>query len=111
MRAKEFVFKPGHISEDMPLLVKTGQGSAGTQSTEQSMGQDSELDRTIDKMLKPGKQLDLPTKKGQTQKFKVTRVTANEVEIENPNDQKSPNQPEKLVYQKDDITNALKNEA
>lgn len=135
MRAKEFVSEEQHLSEVMPLVArtaakagaaaagaaktaakaiggnKTSQGTVGTQGTQgtkQTMGQDPELDRAVDQMLKPGKQVDLPTEKGQNQKFKVSRVTPDEVEIENPNGKKSSSQPNKLVYKKDDIKNTLK---
>lgn len=59
------------------------------------------------RMLKPGAKVPLPTQDGKIKPFKVTRITGNEVEIENPDGQKSPNQPNKIIYNKDDLMKSI----
>lgn len=60
-----------------------------------------------DKLIKPGAQIQLPTAgPGGKQPFKVTKIQGNEVEIENP-DAKDPTQPNKLVYNKDDLKRSI----
>lgn len=60
-----------------------------------------------DKLIKPGAQIQLPTAgPGGKQPFKVTKIQGNEVEIENP-DAKDPTQPNKLVYNRDDLKRSI----
>lgn len=65
-------------------------------------------DRAKDQLLQPGRNIILPTKgPGGPEKFKVTKVQGDEVEIENPEGNKSPDQPNKLVYKKNDIKQSI----
>ena len=57
--------------------------------------------------LKPGTSLKMPTNKGQMGDFKVTRVTANDVEIENPDKLKNPTEPDRIIYNKRDLAKAM----
>jgi len=97
--------------------TKSPQGTQGTQGTQSSANnqepQDTDskaqaaLDAAKDKILKPGASIPLPTAKGKMQNFKVTKVQGDEVEIENPDSDKAPEQPEKIVYKKDDIKKSI----
>ena len=70
--------------------------------------QAQDIDRAKDQLLRPGKKIKLPTQgPGGPQDFTVTKVTGDEVEIKNPEGNKSPNQPNKLVYNKDDIKKTI----
>jgi hypothetical protein len=70
--------------------------------------QAQDIDRAKDQLLRPGKKIKLPTQgPGGPQDFEVTKVTGDEVEIKNPEGAKSPNQPNKLVYNKDDIKKTI----
>lgn len=64
------------------------------------------LDKAKDAILRPGQAIKLPTPKGD-QEFKVTKITGDEVEIENPEGNKSPNQPNKITYYKDDLKKSM----
>lgn len=64
------------------------------------------LDRIKDQSIKPGSELDLPTSgPGGTEKFKVSRVSGDDVEIENPNP--APGEPNKTVYKKQDLKKSM----
>jgi hypothetical protein len=64
------------------------------------------IDRIKDQSIKPGAELDLPTVgPGGTEKFKVSRVTGDDVEIENPNP--APGEPNKTVYKKQDLKKSI----
>lgn len=70
--------------------------------------QAQDIDRAKDQLLRPGKKIKLPTQgPGGPQDFEVTKVSGDEVEIKNPEGNKSPNQPNKLVYNKDDIKKTI----
>lgn len=64
------------------------------------------LDKAKDAMIRPGQKVKLPTQKGD-QEFKVTKVAGDEVEIENPEGNNSPNQPNKVTYYKDDLKKSM----
>lgn len=70
--------------------------------------QEKNIDRAKDQLLRPGRKIVLPTD-GPTgpQAFKVTKVQGDEVEIENPEGNKSPNQPNKIIYNRDDIKKTI----
>lgn len=57
--------------------------------------------------LKPGVSLQMPTNTGRVGDFKVTKVTANDVEIENPDKLKNPNEPDKIIYNKKDLAKVM----
>jgi hypothetical protein len=67
----------------------------------------ADIDRAKDTLLQPGKKLILPTQQGKAQPFKITKVAGDEVEIENPDAIKDPNQPEKITYKKQDIKKSI----
>jgi hypothetical protein len=70
--------------------------------------QAQDIDRAKDQLIRPGKNIILPTQgPGGPQAFKVTKVQGDEVEIENPEGNKSPNQPNKLVYKKSDVKSTI----
>jgi hypothetical protein len=115
MRYKEF-------SEAMPEIPKTGMGpnakvgsqpagqnnpgqNAQAQQNKSKMGEPDSDDSNNDfeQQLKPGGQLELTNTKGQKQSFKVSKISGDEVEIENPEAKKSPSQPEKIIYKKEDL--------
>lgn len=71
--------------------------------------QAQDIDRAKDQLIRPGKKIVLPTQgPGGPQAFKVSKVQGDEVEIENPEGNKSPNQPNKLVYKKSDVKSTIK---
>lgn len=57
--------------------------------------------------LKPGANLQLPTGTGRVGNFKISKVMGQNIEIENPDKNKNPNEPDKLVYNKDDLMKSL----
>jgi len=78
------------------------QGQQGQQRQQQGQQQ-------TDQDLRPGKTVKLPTDQGDDQNFKVIRDMGDEVEIENPEGNKSPSQPNKLVYKKSDLEKVIRN--
>lgn len=137
MRANEFITLEQKLDEVVPLItrnnsvaqarrgisqVKQTTGSVatnkpkGTQGTPQSavkkqipdQGQVTKAEIELDRAIAPGKTIPLPTAgTGKPSKFKVTKVSGDEVEIENPDGKKDPNQPNKLTYNRDDIKNSI----
>ena len=80
-------------------------GSQGNQAA-----QDQQSQKDLEKNLKPGKVLDLPSlsksgKPGPTKKFKVTRNAKGEVELQNP--QPKPGEPKKFVYNQDELAGVI----
>jgi hypothetical protein len=72
------------------------------------LGQLRDIDRAKDQVIRPGKKIILPTQgPGGPQAYKITKVQGDEVEIENPDGNKSPNQPNKIVYNKSDIKKSI----
>ena len=63
---------------------------------------DKALDVAKDQLLKPGSTITLPSAAGQTN-YKVSSLRGNDVELDNPDAQKDPTQPTKLLYKKDNI--------
>lgn len=57
--------------------------------------------------LKPGTNIQMPTNTGRVGNFKVTKVTPNDVEIENPDKLKNPTEPDKVVFNKKDLAKAM----
>lgn len=57
--------------------------------------------------LKPGANLQLPTGTGRVGNFKISKVMGQNIEIENPDKNKNPNEPDKLIYNKDDLMKSL----
>jgi hypothetical protein len=81
-------------------------GSKAAQKIDPKQAQD--IDRAKDQLIRPGKKILLPTQgPGGPQAFKVTKVQGDEVEIENPEGNKSPNQPNKLIYKKSDVKSTI----
>ena len=64
----------------------------------------------LDKKLKTGKMIDIPSKSaggkaGPPTKFKVTKNARGEVELQNP--KQMPGEPKKFVYNKDELAGIL----
>jgi hypothetical protein len=58
-------------------------------------------------MLKPGQKVQMPAgPAGMPTDFKITKAMGNEVEIENPNPK--PGEPNKFVFNKDELDNMMK---
>ena len=137
MRADEFITLEQKLGEVAPIItrnntvaqarrgvsqVKQPTGSmsttksTGTQRTPQSavkqqipdQGQVTQAEISLDKAIAPGKTIPLPSAgTGKPTNFKVTKVSGDEVEIENPDGKKDPNQPNKLTYNRDDIKKSI----
>ena len=137
MRAREFISEEQRLNEFLPLVglaaraiggavAKKAAGGiaqraganiarkavgtiAGNKQTKQSSNpiQDRNAERAKDQLIKPGATVNLPTDNNKTQNYKVTKVTGDEVEIENPAIKQNPNQPNKLVYKKQDLKKSL----
>src|SRR6056297_1965855 len=86
------------------------QGTQGTQSPQDARSKNKrrELERQKDNQLRPGKSVKLPTDQGKEADFKITRDMGDEVEIENPEGQNDPTQPNKLVYNKQDLKKGMR---
>lgn len=64
------------------------------------------IDRAKDEIIRPGSSINLPTDStGGPAQFKVTRVSGNEVEVENPNP--GPGEPKRIVHKKSDIKGSM----
>ena len=57
--------------------------------------------------IKPGANLQLPTGTGKMGNFKISKVMGKNIEIENPDKNKNPNEPDKLIYNKDDLIKSM----
>lgn len=65
-------------------------------------------EKVKDQLLRPGSSIALPVDaKGTTANFSVTKVSGDEIEIDNPQSLKDPNQPKKLVYKKSDLKKSM----
>jgi hypothetical protein len=137
MRANEFITLEQKLDEVVPLITgnnsiaqarrgvsqaprPTGSVSTnktiGTQGTPQStaknqmpdQGQVTKAEIEIDRAIAPGKTIPLPSAgTGKPTNFKITKVSGDEVEIENPDGQKDPSQPNKLTYNRNDIKKSI----
>ena len=54
-------------------------------------------------LIQKGNKIPFPTKSGQAKEFEIDDVQGDEVTIINPDAAQKPDEPEKLVYKKDDI--------
>ena len=54
-------------------------------------------------LLKKGSKIPMPTKGGKSKEFEIDDVSNDEVTIINPDASKSPEQPEKMTYKKQDV--------
>ena len=75
--------------------------SAATDKIAQA-AQKSQQDMQQD-LIKKGNKIPFPTKSGQAKEFEIDDVQGDEVTIINPDAAQKPDEPEKLVYKKDDI--------
>lgn len=87
-------------------------GATGSAVADKIAGKDKQdpmaIDRAKDQMIRPGQKLKLPTQgTGGPADFKITRTQGDEVEIENPEGNKRPDQPSKIVYKKDDLKKSM----
>ena len=85
------------------------QGQQGQQRQQQGQQRQQQGQQQTDQDLRTGKTVKLPTDQGDDQNFKVIRDMGDEVEIENPEGNKSPSQPNKLVYKKSDLEKVIRN--
>ena len=85
-------------------------GAVGDRAAKTIRGKDDspEIDQAKDNMLRPGNKIKLPTKTtGGPSEFKVTRVQGQDVEIENPDANTNKEEPQKIVYNKDDLKKSI----
>lgn len=85
-------------------------GAVGDRAAKTIRGKDDspEIDQAKDNMLRPGNKIKLPTKTaGGPSEFKVTRVQGQDVEIENPDANTNKDEPQKIVYNKDDLKKSI----
>lgn len=83
--------------------------TVGTQATGGAQ-LDPDVSKALDKQLKPGKMVDLPSTNakgapGPVKKFKVTRNARGEVELLNP--MQKPGEPKKFTYNKDELAGII----
>lgn len=83
------------------------QGTRGTQSA-QDKRQQQAAKQAKDKQLRPGQKVKLPTSAGDEQEFRISRDMGDEVEIENPEGRNNPNEPNKLVYDKEQLRKGMR---
>lgn len=91
------------------------QSPQGTESPGQSIGKQivqkvaqKAQDKVSSELLKRGATLPLPTQDGSKKDFEVADVRGDEVTIANPDAANKPDEPEKLVYKKDDLETIVK---
>ena len=94
-------------------------GTVGTTGTQKTVGtpqsgqtinptQIQAADKKLDQAIRPGAEIPLPTVgTGGPQKFKVTKVQGDEVEVENPEGDSDSTQPKKLTFKKDDVKKSI----
>lgn len=92
----------------MGTAAKQVGGTAVKKATGAGQSQAARLaQKTTDKLsqqlLKKGKEIPMPTKKGKAMPFKIDDVTNDEVTLINPDAAKAPEEPEKVTYKKQDI--------
>jgi hypothetical protein len=135
MRATEFITLEQKLDEVIPLITNSNSlavakqnasvtnkqtkttGTVGTVKTKGTVQQQTQqtpepaditqAEIQIDKAIQPGKQIPLPTGAGRSQNFRITAVKGDEVEIENPDGHRNPNQPNKLTYKRKDIKKSI----
>lgn len=136
MRATEFITLEQKLDEVIPLITNSNSlavakqnasvtnkqtktmGTVGTVKTKGTVQQQTQqtpepaditqAEIQIDKAIQPGKQIPLPTAgTGRPQNFRITAVKGDEVEIENPDGHRDPNQPNKLTYKRKDIKKSI----
>lgn len=105
----------GVASKVAPTVTATAQ--AAKRAVGQPMGQaipkSPQMQNAIGnlakaKMMQPGATIQLPTAgTGGPTDFTITKVTGDDVEIENPDGTTDPTQPEKLVYKKQDLMKSM----
>ena len=79
-------------------------------STTQPPTTNSKMQGNVDPAMtniKPGANLQLPTGTGKMGNFKISKVMGKNIEIENPDKNKNPNEPDKLIYNKDDLIKSM----
>ena len=134
MRAKEFITLEQHLNELVPIVnrnnslakaqvgMKQMQRTQGSTSTIKPTGtkpspqaaakqiadpaQLNKAEKAIDQAIRPGQKVPLPTAKG-AQEFKIKARRGDEVELENPDGNKDPNQPNSLTYKVDDVKKSI----
>lgn len=135
MRSIEFISETQKLDEVIPLIAKTNSlaraevgikargmgtsGTIGTTGTQKTVGtpqsfqkidptQIKAVDKKLDQAIRPGAEIPLPTVgTGAPQKFKITKVQGDEVEVENPERNSDSTQPKKLTFKKDDVKKSI----
>lgn len=99
----------GNVAGAAGNKAATAIGAQKPQQPQQpDLKQAQAINRAKDQLVRPGSKIDLPTQgAGGPQSFKITKVQGDEVELENPDGNKSPNQPNKLIYKKSDVKNTI----
>ena len=82
---------------------KPGSGQATAQKIAQKTQQEISKD-----LIKKGSKVPMPTQSGGAKDFEIDDVNRDEVTIINPDARRKPEEPEKLIYKKDDIENVVK---
>ena len=132
MRARDFILETDLVNEIVPVItrqnsltkamkaVKTQPVKSAstikpisTRGTTQKQIQNLEpkqiraADRAVDKLIRPGTKIPLPSTSGKPEQFKIVKIQGNDVEIENPEANKDLAQPKRLTYKKDDIKKSI----
>lgn len=84
--------------------------AAAPASTAQPPTANSKMQGNVDPAManiKPGVNLQLPTGTGKVGNFKISKVMGKNIEIENPDKNKNPNEPDKLVYNRADLIKSM----
>jgi hypothetical protein len=84
----------------------------GTQTQPQpqpSAGSNKPVDPTNNPAVdfRPGAKINLPSTTGKVGNFKITKVTGDQVEIENPDKFKVPGEPDKLTFTRDELQSLM----
>lgn len=58
--------------------------------------------------LRPGSDIELPSENGTVNKFRVTKVTGDDVEIENPDKTRNPQEPSRMIFKKRDLEQGMR---
>jgi hypothetical protein len=134
MRARDFLTEEHLLNEVMPVITRNNSlaqakknigitkktvGSTstikptGTSGTKQQAANNLEpekvraADQAVDRLIRPGAEIPLPTNLGRAEKFKITQIKGDEVEIENPDARRDNAQPKKITFKRDDIKKSI----
>lgn len=86
--------------------VQGAEGGAG-KSTASKIAQKQQQE-LAKQLIKKGGSIPFPTQSGQAKEFKIDDVKGDEVTIVNPDAKTKPEEPEKMVYKKQDVETVVK---